>query len=91
MGLLISATYTGEVASPARPEKPAVVGNYYNNNIVGSFGQDLGWSLVGCSSPIAVGKTCYRIQFFWEGLREAFEKPRNSFYVRERVWCRVFC
>ncbi|MBD0307925.1 MAG: hypothetical protein ICV80_07220 [Microcoleus sp. T1-bin1] len=59
MGRLISATYTGEVASPARSEKPAVVGNYYNNNIVGSFGQDLGWSLIGCSSPIAVGKTCY--------------------------------
>ncbi|MEG3903617.1 MULTISPECIES: hypothetical protein [unclassified Microcoleus] len=32
--------------------------------IVGGFGQDLGWSLVSCSSRIAVGNTCYRNTVF---------------------------
>jgi len=54
MGPLISATHTSEVSRPAHPEQSAVVGNYYNNIVV-AFGQDLGWSLVGYISSIALG------------------------------------
>ncbi|MFS8118592.1 MAG: hypothetical protein ACMG55_08895 [Microcoleus sp.] len=54
MGPLISATHASEVPRPTRRVRPAEVGNYYNNIVV-AFGQDLGWSLVGYISSIALG------------------------------------
>jgi hypothetical protein len=101
MGQLISATYNkDEVAQSHAPSTACGVSATIRTilslpaKIEGSRADSRktwvgNWLDRAAELPLA--RLATGIQFSWECLSKAFDKPRNSFYVRERVWYLVFC